>query len=75
MSGRANSFRSGAAVSWNWGSGEARGRIAERFERRIQRTIKGKKIVRNGSANNPAYLVEQDDGDTALKLGSELDAV
>ncbi|MGN6496480.1 MAG: DUF2945 domain-containing protein [Tsuneonella sp.] len=75
MSGSGNSFRSGAKVSWDWGAGHAKGRVSERFERRVQRTIKGKKIVRNGSAKNPAYLVEQDDGDTALKLGSELDAV
>lgn len=70
-----NSFHQGAAVQWNWGAHKARGKIAERFERRVQRTIKGEKIVRNGSARNPAYLVEQGDGDRALKLGSELSAV
>lgn len=68
------SFRKGQAVRWNWSGGSASGKVAERFERRVQRTIKGSKIVRNGSADDPAYLVEQDDGDRALKLGSELDA-
>jgi hypothetical protein len=67
-----NSFHNGAAVQWNWGAHKAHGRIAERFERRVQRTIRGEKIVRNGSSKNPAYLVEQEDGGRALKLGSEL---
>jgi len=48
--------------------------IAERFERRVQRTLKGSRIVRNGSKANPAYLIDQDDGNRVLKLGSELHA-
>ena len=68
-------FRKGETVSWSWAKGTARGKIVERFERRVQRTIKGSKIVRNGSKANPAYLVEQDSGDRALKLGSELSAI
>ena len=67
-----NSYRKGASVAWNWGSGTAKGKIAERFERRVQRTLKGAKVVKNGTADNPAYLIEQDDGTTVLKRGSEL---
>jgi argonaute-like protein implicated in RNA metabolism and viral defense len=70
----ANSFRNGQTVHWNWGGRTARGKVIDRFDRRVQRTLKGSKIVRNGSKDNPAYLVEQDDGDRALKLGSELQA-
>ncbi|MHA6720750.1 hypervirulence associated TUDOR domain-containing protein [Sphingomonas sp. RS6] len=66
-------FGKGAAVRWNWGSGTADGKVSERFDRRVQRTIKGQRIVRNGSKNNPAYLIEQADGDRVLKLGSELE--
>ena len=69
-----NQFTLGTHVHWLWGRGEAHGRIAERFERRVERTIKGCRIVRNGSADNPAYLVEQVDGGRVLKLGSELSA-
>lgn len=64
--------RVGAKVTWHWGQGTAEGKIVERFERRVQRTIKGAKVVKNGSAENPAFLVEQADGARALKLGSEL---
>jgi len=69
-----NSFRSGQKVAWSWSSGTAHGKIVERFERRVQRTIKGRKIVRNGTERNPAYLIEQEKGDRVLKRGSELSA-
>jgi hypothetical protein len=69
-----NSFRKGQSVSWHWASGSAHGKVVEKFERRVQRTIKGSKIVRNGSKDNPAYLVEQESGARALKSGSELKA-
>ncbi len=62
----------GSKVSWAWGGGTAHGTIKDRFERRVQRTIKGSKIVKNGSADNPVFLIEQEDGDKVLKLGSEL---
>ncbi len=67
-----NSFATGKKVHWNWGSGTAEGKVAERFDRRVQRTIKGTKVVKNGTKDNPAYLIEQDDGDKVLKRGSEL---
>lgn len=69
-----NSFQKGQNVQWNWGNGSASGKVRERFERKVQRTLKGSKIVRKGSRDNPAYLIEQEDGDKVLKLGSELDA-
>lgn len=70
----ANAFRKGQTVRWQWSGNGASGKVVERFDRRVQRTLKGSKIVRNGTADNPAYLVEQDDGARALKLGSELEA-
>lgn len=70
----ANSYRKGQAVTWKWVSGTAHGTVEERFERRVQRTIKGAKIIKNGTRDNPAYLVSQDDGGRALKRGSELAA-
>ena len=70
----ARELHKGQKVSWTWGQGTAHGTVAERFERRVSRTIKGKRIVRVGTADNPAYLVEQTDGDKVLKRGSELTA-
>ena len=65
-------LRKGSAVTWTWGAHEAHGKIAEIFTRRVQRIIEGKKIVRNGTATEPVYLVEQADGGRALKSQSEL---
>lgn len=69
-----NKFRNGQAVTWSWSGSTAEGKVEERFERPVQRTIKGSKIKRNGSPDDPAYLVRQEDGARALKLGSELSA-
>ncbi len=69
-----NMFRMGQKVTWNWGSGTAEGKVAEKFDRRVQRTIKGTKVVKNGTGDNPAYLIEQEDGGKVLKRGSELQA-
>ena len=38
----------------------------------IVKGIKGKMIKRNGSSENPAYLVKSDAGNFALKLQTEL---
>lgn len=73
MSG-SNSFQTGQKVEWNWGTGTGSGKVKERFEREVTCTIKGSEITRDGSADNPAYLLRQDDGDEVLKLGSELSA-
>ncbi|MEN7538534.1 DUF2945 domain-containing protein [Aurantiacibacter flavus] len=70
----ANSFRSGQYVTWSWGNGTGEGQIAERFECEVTRTLKGSEITRKGDADNPAYLIKQDDGSQVLKLGSEIEA-
>ncbi len=44
----------------------------ERFTDRITRTIGGSEITRNATDDDPAYLIEQDDGDQVLKSASEL---
>lgn len=66
-----NNYDTGDTVSWHWSRGEGHGRVTARFERRVQRTIKGAKIVRNGTKDNPAYLIETGDSHV-LKRGSEL---
>jgi hypothetical protein len=54
------------------GEWRRRRRGQESFARRVQRTLKGAKVVKNGSAENPALLIRQQDGDRVLKLRSEL---
>lgn len=67
-----DTFRKGQTVCWSWGNGTATGKIKDRYERSVTRTIKGSAITRNGDKDNPAYLIEQEDGDEVLKLASEL---
>ncbi len=65
-------FTKGDTVSWSWGSGTATGTVAEAFTDKVTRTIKGSEITRDASAEDPAYLIEQEDGDRVLKSASEL---
>jgi len=67
-------FRKGSKVTWSWGKGSATGKIVERFTKKVTRTIKGAEITRDASTAEPAFLIEQDDGDRVLKSKSELTA-
>lgn len=65
-------LRTGDTVKWQWSSGEGSGKVKDIFWRRVTRTLKGSKITRVGTADNPAVLIEQENGDEVLKLASEL---
>lgn len=68
-------FIPGDRVRWNWGAHTAEGTVREVFHDRVERTIKGAHIVRNGEPDNPAYLIEQESGAKVLKKHSELERV
>ena len=70
----ANSFQTNQYVQWNWGNGTGKGQISERFEEKVTRTLQGTEVTKDGDSDNPAYLIEQEDGDKVLKRGSELEA-
>lgn len=65
-------FAMGAPVQWKWLGRIINGSVREIHREPISKIIKGKEIKRNGSAANPAYVVESDAGNLALKLHSEL---
>ncbi|KKC33360.1 DUF2945 domain-containing protein [Devosia psychrophila] len=67
-------FRTGSKVSWKWGAHTAHGKIVESFTEKVTRTLKGSEVTRGASRKEPAYLIEQDDGDQVLKSRSELTA-
>lgn len=67
-------FRKGQHVKWNWSGSTAKGQIKEAFKEKVTRKIGGSEITRNASDEEPAYLVEQEDGSQALKSESELEA-
>lgn len=70
---RMSGFSEGTKVKWNWGNGEGIGIIKERFEDDVTKTIKGTEVTRNATASDPAYMIEQDDGDKVLKGHSEVE--
>ena len=65
-------YAKGDRVEWDWGTGTGTGHVAEVFRRKVSRTLKGSKITRNGSDDDPALLLRQEDGDEVLKLSSEV---
>lgn len=65
-------YETGDEVEWNWGSGTGTGTVQEVFTERVTRTIDGTEVTRNADPDNPAYLIEQEDGDRVLKSESEL---
>jgi hypothetical protein len=66
------SIAKGSKVEWKWGANTAEGKVKEKFEKPVQRTIKGTKVKRNASKEEPAFLIEQEDGGRVLKGESEL---
>lgn len=62
----------GDEVEWDWGSGTGTGTVIERFTDKVTRTIEGSEITRDASEEDPAYLLEQDDGSQVLKSTTEL---
>lgn len=65
-------FAEGDDVKWNWGPSQAEATVSEVHTERVERTIDGKKKTRNGTEDNPAYVLEQSNGQKVLKLHSEL---
>lgn len=63
----------GDSVKWDWGQGTASGTVKDSFTQKVTRTLKGSEVTRKGSENDPAILIEQEDGDEVLKLASEVD--
>lgn len=66
------SYSKDTKVEWDWGQGTATGKVKQTFEEAVTRTLKGSEVTRKGSRDDPALLIEQDDGDEVLKLGSEV---
>lgn len=62
----------GSAAQWKWMGRLIDGEVKEIYFEPVAKTIKGKVIKRNASQENPAYLLQSEAGNYALKLHSEL---
>ena len=65
-------IRQGTKVEWDWGDGTATGEVEEVHHEKVTRTIDGSEVTRDGSEDDPAYLIKQDDGQRVLKSASEV---
>lgn len=68
-----NNYPNGSYVTWKWGRGKAEGKVVDSYDYVVSRDIKGNMVTRNGTPDNPAYLIQQDDGSEVLKLHAELE--
>lgn len=66
------SYSQGDKVEWDWGNGTGTGKVQKTYTQKTTRTIKGTEVTRDGSDDDPALLIEQEDGDEVLKLASEV---
>lgn len=66
-------IREGTNVRWKWADGHAEGVVKEHHTSRVKRVVDGAKVVRNGSGDDPALVIEQADGQTVVKLRSEVE--
>jgi len=65
-------MKKGDTVHWKWGAHEAEGKIEKKHNKPVEKTIKGSKVKRNASKDEPAYEIKQEDGGKVLKSESEL---
>ncbi|KNG92379.1 DUF2945 domain-containing protein [Pseudaestuariivita atlantica] len=66
------SYSQGDKVEWDRGNGTAEGTVQKTYTQKITRTLQGSEVTRNGSDDDPALYIEQEDGDGVLKLASEV---
>ena len=67
-----SSISEGDKVQWDWGKGTGEGTVQKKYTQKITKKIDGTEVTRDASEDEPAFLIEQDDGDEVLKSSSEL---
>lgn len=68
-------FQVGDRVQWSWGEGEAVGVIQEIIKEPITLELRGTMVRCEGSEEDPAFLIRQDDGDELVKRSSEVEHI
>lgn len=67
------SIRKGTEVTWSWGNGSGTGTVTSVHHDSVTRSTKGSQVTRNGTHDDPAYVIETEDGTTVVKLQSEVE--
>ncbi len=66
------SYQEGTEVEWDWGNGTGKGKVVKKYTQKITLKIDGSEVTRDASDDEPAYRIEQEDGDEVLKSETEL---
>ena len=66
-------IRKGTKVKWKWGNGTAEGKVQETYTKSITKKIKGTSVTRNGTKDDKALYIKQEDGDYVLKSENEVE--
>ena len=62
----------GDKVTWKWGTGTGKGKVAKVFKNDVTETIKGTTVKRKASPAKPAAEVKTEKGAKVLKSATEL---
>ncbi len=65
-------YNEGTNVEWDWGNGTGSGKVVKKYTQKITLKIKGSEVTRDANDDEPAYRIEQENGDEVLKSESEL---
>lgn len=65
-------FTKGDKIQWNWMGHAVKGVVKQIYFKPVVKTFRGTEFKRNGTKENPAYLVQSEAGSEVLKLHSEL---
>lgn len=65
-------MKKGDPVAWRWGNGLAEGTVKSVHTEPTTIQSKGKSVKRNGTADNPAVVIQHKSGNDVLKLASEI---
>jgi hypothetical protein len=68
-------IKKGDYVVWKWASGLGRGLVQDVRTEMTAIESKGKTIIRSGSPDNPAIIIEDHNGVSVLKRANEVDKV
>ena len=67
------SYSKGDKAEWKWSNGTASGEVEKVSHEKTDIQSNGSTITRNGSKDDPAVVIKQNDGTKVIKLASELE--
>ena len=67
------SFKPGTKVTWHSFNNTYRGTIKQVFTEKVEREVNGERETQDADIMNPAYLIQNDDGQELLKRHQDVE--